>query len=64
MPFLMRVVSGLKSKVKYLQFSDDSYSQIMAILEDGNVKLFLINQSGPKSLDKWVYATSKQLSQK
>lgn len=61
-PILSRIVSGFKVPVKQLIFSDDSYSQLMAVFTDGNVKIFALNQASFKKVDNCKYAKKEQLA--
>jgi hypothetical protein len=60
-PFLIRVISNIKGKIKNLEFSSDCFSQLLAMFEDGTVKVYHINQSNGKKIDKLRYANKEQL---
>ncbi|CAI2368323.1 unnamed protein product [Moneuplotes crassus] len=62
-PYLIRVVSNIKSSVVNLEFSYDNYTQLIATFADGTAKVYNINQHAG-GLDKFKYAKKDQLAQR
>lgn len=60
-PFLIRAISNIKGVIKHIEFSEDCFSQVLVVFEDGNVKVFHINQNNGKIVDRCRYATKEQL---
>jgi len=61
-PLLIRIASGLKSIVIKLEFTTDSYSQLLAVFADGTARSYNVYQPGNKTIAKSKYANKDQTS--
>lgn len=60
-PYLIRIATGIKSPVARMEFSTDSYSQILVVFEDGTARVYNVHQPGSKLIEKSRYARKEQL---
>jgi hypothetical protein len=63
-PYLIRIATGIKPSVFRMEFSTDSYSQLLVTFGDGTARIYNVHQPGSKFIERNRYAKKEQLKKK